>query len=258
MILEEKYNSDEERIIVTESFLNEYLNFNTYVMTQEYIDLIINSTYARSYFKDEQKIIKIKDLPENYDDFILISDKEDRANISSSICKPLIIANQSNNLGCFSEMSRIFTNFLEYSAQVVFHDGKFYKIFRKESNDNIYTEHLGILIDILDVRYFTFSKINSPKLFAHIWKNKEEFNHNYYADEDIYFNYNHSFIQYIIKNCIEIKRSSEYKKIIKSVFSFLVELNQKEIDSSNIKKLNEITQPLNSISKMNKFKLSDF
>lgn len=257
--LEEKYNSDEERLNVSDDFLNRFLHYDSEIVSKEYVDIIINAVYVRSMLEKQESIFKIKNTIGTYNEFILIVDKEDSESISLNAKMPVIIANETKYFGYYQNLSRIFVDFLGYSERVILIKGKYYKNFGLEPFDANYIKDLVTIKEIFGSYFFHCKPVNSKNLVVSIWQNKDEFaDSDYYDDEEIYFNYNHHFIKYVIAHHIEIKNSAEYKKIIKSVFYYLQELAQEEFNKDHIDKLNEIILPLNSVSKLKKFRLRDF
>ncbi|MBN8666136.1 MAG: ATP-binding protein [Chitinophagales bacterium] len=256
-LLNDCYIDNTEKVLVSDSFISNYLNFDPDLINQQYIDIIITSIYVKVFYKNRTNILNLKSLFSLKDEVILVSDEEDSSRISKETGRPVLTANESAYVGIYNDLSRLLLNFLGCTDYILFHHGRYYKVFQ-QSRDSMYDYHIKQLHDLLGNNYFDFSKINSPRLVVNIWKNKTEITNSYFHDGEIYFNYNHSFIAYIISNYKEIGSSSVYRKIIKSVFRYLQELSQGEIKNENLKKLNEIIQPLNSICKIKNFKSSDF
>lgn len=251
--LEKKYNSDDEKIKITQSFIENYFDYDVHLIDQEYINLILNSMYVKVFYDRKYLTIKMSELPNIFDEFIVIENEEDNINFFSNIKKPLVITSET----IYRTLCEIFIDFLKYNVEVIFHNEEYFKVFKVKPYDKTYRKHVLQIMKLLNSFDFQFSKINSQKFLVKTWRSKE-ITHSFYYSEYNFFNYNHSFTQFIINNYDAIVSDSNHKKIIESVFTFIQDMSKEKIDTNSIIKLNDMIQPLNEITPISNFVLEDF
>jgi molecular chaperone HtpG len=265
--LEKKYLNDKEKISLTRDFLRNYYRYPNYTsrykmeneIKEKYSQFITDFLYVELN-KDgkSHSAIQIKDLIKDYEEFILLSDREDASEVFDFFHKPIVVAEGWAYDGSYPLVSNIFSDLMGYERAILFHEDKGYQQFKKVRKvDETYLTNVAILDELVEESFYSAIKSSSKKLFLNIWLGKAPFPT---ADSDeAFINYNHSFVQFIFKNHSQILTNNEYSKIVSSAFSYMRELqDQQTISRLEIKKINEILKPLNNIERFKNITLADF
>jgi len=253
--LESKYASSEERITITNDFLENYSSITSeFTPSDSYINLLSQSLYFRCYNNGNSSTFNILTIISEFDEFILISDQENAERISNTLRKPIVIAKGRSYDGTYDDVVSFFNSLLGYSQFLMASGDHNYILLRKMTNEEF---RIGLkkIKDLIGYEYDLIAESNSDKIYVSVWKNKHEFKDTSYG-EDGYINYNHPFIKYVLSNYDELASNVSHRKIIKSAFSLLREYSD-EIRSP-FKQLNEVLQPLRKGSNLKKFTVNDF
>jgi molecular chaperone HtpG len=255
-MLEEKYNNDDERLTITNDFLENYLHYS---YTSRHLDnlhlpIFRSHLHVSVFVNGAMKVIKLDNLTTTLKEFIFLSEKEDRELISSHFNRSVVIFPGEKYDGTHDELLRIL-KLLGYELKVELLGKLAYLVLSLDENDDEYKRNIQKLQHILG-SYDEMVKGASDKLFLNIWTQKPQFK-DYYADE-FFVNYNHPFIQFILATYDDLQKSSNERKILKSTFGYAKELfGLGEIDTNAVDKLNDLLKPLD-VPKNVTFRLEDF
>lgn len=256
--LKERAKNELELLKISNSFLNNYLLYSRSNFSPDLTTLIVEFLHFKILLNGQTCIKSFKEILTSFTEMVIVSDKHNFIEISKNTKKNVLIANESEFTGIVSDLESLLIYLCGCGDYFLSDNGKYYRVYNWALEDEEYDESILKLKNGLGFHFLDISKFEASKLAINIWKNKGESEMYYYVDEEIFINFNHYFIQFILSNFDEIKNSSNYRKIVKSVFSYIYENYSKIISGDFIRKLNEIVYPLNSISKLKKFKNSDF
>lgn len=260
-LINKECHDNEKLVKISNDFFSNYSNYYGYDYSSknELASLFKKSLYIKALINNVCCNISIGEFIENHSEFVFVSDREDFEKIHHHFKKPIVIANGTAYDGNYYNLRSMFTGLYEFTPTIQIIENKAYEFLSIEFKEEIVNNNIQSFREIIDNAYFEVIKIDSPQILISIWRNKIEF-----EDEDIddtyYINYNHPFIQFIINNSEKIKGNNITRKIIRSAFAFIYELNnqEKNIEAESISKLNEILVPINEISPINKFTVEDF
>lgn len=201
-------------------------------------------------------IINLQTLLNHYDEFILISNREDKELIFNYFKIPVLIVSGYAYDGNYEPVSSMMSELFICYPSIVFDGNKGYQKFKIASEvDEEYKENAKRLKDIFG--YHDVAKSSKKKLFLNIWEGKEEFD--IIDNDSAFINYNHHFFNFVFSNYQQISENSEYFKIVKAAFNFMSELQDEDsISRDSLKRLNEILSPLNKIVKFKSITSGDF
>lgn len=260
-LINEECHDNEKLVKISNDFFSNYAIYYRYGNSyeNELASLLKKSLYIKAFINARCFNINIGEFIENHSEFIFISDREDYELIHNHFKKPIVIANGMTYEGSYNYLRYLFTQLCEFTPTVQMIENNAYEFLSIEIKDELLAENIRVISEILNNSYSEVIKIDSPQLLISIWRNKIEFKDEY-IDDTFCINYNHPFIQFIINNSEKIIGNNVTKKIIRSAFAFIFEINNREqkIADEPIFRLNEILMPLNEISPIHKFTIADF
>ncbi|MBB1194855.1 hypothetical protein DNC80_14385 [Flavobacterium sp. SOK18b] len=196
-------------------------------------------------------------MKEKYKEFIRISEKENYEEIFKSLKKPIVFSANPRYFSRYQPLKEMLIKFLNYHSSILVNKDIGYDLCQNEINDSAYYENIMKVQYLWSRHYISISRSNSKRFLVSQFINKVEFDEHYLIDT-LMINYNHFFLQFIIKHHVAIQNDASFKKIVKSCFEFIYDIYESDKKSIGaVKELNDILKPLNHISKLKKFTLSD-
>jgi len=252
-LIQPKFKNDEERLIVSKSFQENYINYYPLKenISKENYDFLINSLYVKIYNKT-QKIVSYNFFENINEKIILVNDESAIHELKSNFSL-IIIDNLNIRQRAISK--NLLQHLLGFKCSIHCEGDKGYYVFEKTEDNN--KKQIKKFTNLLEYRYFEICESNSNKFLLTTANNQEDIGR---YQMDFTINFNHSFIQFIVKNNEQINESTEYKKILKESLDYIIGLihGTSKINEAKLIPLNEILEPLNKIDKIKNFTCDDF
>lgn len=253
--LDQKYVSDADKLVVTNLFLHNYLNLSGHPLSADFKNLLSEHLYIEAIYP-EKKVFSLYELADKFDNILLVNDIEEKPQYRSGA---IIVANESKYFGAYYSTASILSHVLGLKEQAVKIDEKFYQVYSKDYLSIKIVKTKNALKGLISREYIPLADVQSKCLLFSIWTDREQNDKDaYYYDEDLYFNLNHHFLRFIVNNEAKIQESADFKKIVSSVFTYLIELSHQNITDNQISKLNDMLLPLNVIQRLKKLTTSEF
>lgn len=256
--LELKYKNDNERFVISDSFINNCLRLDRKVLSQEYLDILLKSLYFHVIYNRSGRIKKWGEVIGQYNEFIIVDNAEDSANISIQLKKPVIIANEIAQNGLFQKLIYVINYCFDYQRNIIELDGRYFRCFQKKIFKKVFVENVNTLDEIIGTKFYQFADIKSMKVVMRIWHTKSNSERYYYDYEDVFLNINHKLFLNVIQNQAVFKENVEFSKALKSILEYLLELAQETVDNEDVAKLNNMLKHFNLVFGDVKFSINDF
>lgn len=249
---------NERLVLYSKDFLENYFRgpYPGNIYCKGLFDKVLNKYLHFKIFENGyENAMALEDIIAKFDEFILISELENKEYVYKIFSYPLIITSGNRYEGAFDSLSRIFVRMLKYTPKIVSSEKNYYQ---KYCRDN-YSEFIEVEQKLENLAITTeVMQATSNKILVDIWSNEELYGKDEY-NELMIFNSNHPFIQYIIKHYELIESNKNYKKILTSSLDYMFDIcSDTEIIEKNIVKLNEMLKPLDILEKPYNFTMEDF
>lgn len=265
LILTELRNNNTERKLLHQFSVDLIKNYNIryydWLILPELKELLLDFLHVNVYDNQEIQILSIRELLKLYQEFILISEKEDFKSIWEKFKSPLVLANGVGYEGTYYRLSVFFTNLFKLNSLFVEDGSKFYNKLSSSLKSSAFKDQKIHTIESFMDKNFDLVESTSSKMFVSLWKNKIsilEDDGEYYFD-DYCGNICHYFFDFLSQCIIEKKLNSENIKIVKAVIDIGEGIYKSEVENQHlIHKINEVAEGLNGIGYNYNFSKKDF
>jgi len=256
--LKKKYKKKQMLVKLSNEFVKNYLSraYPKYLDLKKLSSVLQDSLFVEMIKDSKRKIISINELLASTDEFILLSYKEFKGDISKKMKLPIVLVLGLGFDGAWSGLKEILVRLLQFTPSVIMLKNKGYQKFSKSK----YQEYLNKINKIMLVDKYFFSEcedIDSNLIAVNVSFNKEEFIDRYLTEPTM--NLKHPFFKFYLKNFKKIIDSNDLSKIIRTSFYLINRYSEEQkINKPNLDRLNQLLKPLEKIEKPWFFTEKDF
>jgi hypothetical protein len=199
-----------------------------------------------------------KSIENNYNEFILASNMENKSLIRKVTNLPIMLAMKFGENGTYDPLYNILIKLYKFTPKIIVHENKAYQVIYKGDYKK-YKELNKKIKDLSVYRVNDLQFVEAKYISVKVSKNKKELQKMGMYHSDLIVNANHPYLKFILEHYNSIKDKTEFEKIIKSSFEIIREISDgKRVVLKKLNELNEIIKPLEVIDKPWVFTKEDF